>query len=169
MLVSLRIYCTDSTMVPESNVPNAYDCYQMSSQGKTLTTVKQNATWRWHEPTCFFLNSIYLYWLSLFLWQSFRLLPIILFEIWIIFLVWFLVQYRQTESDAYEPTVHGHRWAQKMLWFYYLCSTSLKLTFSVKLVSSGVLSTFIQVETNPGNHHFRIQILTQIPGMEQQT
>ncbi len=24
-----------------------------------------------------------------------------------------LVQYRQTESDAYEPTVHGHRWAQK--------------------------------------------------------
>ncbi len=40
MSVSLRMYCTDSTMVPESNVPNAYHCYQMSSQGKTLTTVK---------------------------------------------------------------------------------------------------------------------------------
>ena len=33
------------------------------------------------------------------------------------FLVWFLVQShtdRQTQSDAYEPTVHMQRWAQKM-------------------------------------------------------
>ncbi len=27
---------------------------------------RENATWCWHEPTCFFLNSMYLYWLSLF-------------------------------------------------------------------------------------------------------
>ncbi len=64
---------------------------------------EKNATWRWCEPTCLFLMGIYTVWISLECTNEL-----------ISSLTFGQVTDRQTESDAYEPTVHGHRWAQKL-------------------------------------------------------
>ena len=42
----------------------------------------------------------------------------------------------QTESDAYEPTMHWHRWAQQVLWETLYISPGDALSKSIKWVLS---------------------------------
>ena len=48
-----------------------------------------------------------------FLWNAYLTLTCLTFDLEFFPSYFGLVTYRQTESDAYEPTVHWHRWAQK--------------------------------------------------------
>ncbi len=96
------------------------------------------ATWCWREPTFnfFYINNGYDLDLCI-LWSSFKLLAVILSEIWIIFQSEFWSSHgqtdrqtdRQTESDAYEPSVHKHRCAQKE-------NTSIQLSTADHFVTS---------------------------------
>ncbi len=76
---------------------------------------QKNATLRWSEPTCFcaiVLCIMDLNWLAT-LWPNFMTPCAIFTKVWLFTKSETRSSHRQTKSDAYEPTMHTHRSAQK--------------------------------------------------------